>query len=61
MGIESWFLTLLGGGLFRWGGILQNIFHTIAMGPLRLVGCILHLHFDSIIKKCARERNQQLK
>lgn len=58
MGTESWMLTLLGGGLFRWGGLFQNILHAILLGPLRIIGCFLHLHFDRIIKNCAKEKTE---
>uniref|UniRef100_A0A1A9ZEB1 Uncharacterized protein n=1 Tax=Glossina pallidipes TaxID=7398 RepID=A0A1A9ZEB1_GLOPL len=51
LGFESWLLTLLRGGLFRWGGLFQNIFHA------SLLGCFLHLHFERIIKSCAKEKN----
>ncbi|KAI9576092.1 3-ketodihydrosphingosine reductase [Glossina fuscipes] len=57
LGFESWLVTLLGGGLFRWGGLLQNIFHALLLGPLRVIGCFLHLHFERIIKNCAKEKN----
>ncbi|XP_036341817.1 3-ketodihydrosphingosine reductase-like [Rhagoletis pomonella] len=58
LGAESWFLTLLGGGLFRWGGFFQNIIHALLLGPLRIVGCFLHLHFERIIKNCAKEKKE---
>ncbi|XP_046806121.1 3-ketodihydrosphingosine reductase [Lucilia cuprina] len=56
LGVESWLLTLLGGGLFRWGGFFQNLFHALFLGPLRIIGCLLHLHFERIIKNCAKEK-----
>lgn len=56
LGAESWFLTLLGGGLFRWGGFFQNLIHAILLGPLRIVGCFLHLHFERVIKNCAKDK-----
>ncbi|XP_011185584.1 3-ketodihydrosphingosine reductase [Zeugodacus cucurbitae] len=56
LGAESWFLTLLGGGLLRWGGFFQNLMHAILLGPLRIVGCFLHLHFERVIKNCAKEK-----
>ncbi|XP_067623725.1 3-ketodihydrosphingosine reductase [Eurosta solidaginis] len=57
LGTESWALTLLGGGLFRWGGFFQNILHALLLGPLRIIGCFLHLHFERVIKSCAKEKN----
>ncbi|XP_039967226.1 3-ketodihydrosphingosine reductase [Bactrocera neohumeralis] len=56
LGAESWFLTLLGGGLFRWGGFFQNLIHALLLGPLRIVGCFLHLHFERVIKNCAKDK-----
>lgn len=56
LGVESWFLTLLGGGLFRWGGFFQNLIHALLLGPLRIIGCFLHLHFERVIKNCAKEK-----
>ncbi|XP_053948019.1 3-ketodihydrosphingosine reductase [Anastrepha ludens] len=58
LGVESWCLTLLGGGLFRWGGFFQNILHALLLGPLRIIGCFLHLHFERIIKNCAKEKKE---
>lgn len=58
MGTESWMLTLLGGGLFRWGGFFQNLFHAMLLGPLRIIGCFLHMHFERIIKNCAKEKTE---
>ncbi|XP_073841325.1 3-ketodihydrosphingosine reductase [Musca autumnalis] len=56
LGFESWLLTLLGGALFRWGGIFQNLFHAMLMGPLRIIGYFLHLHFERIIENCAKKK-----
>ncbi|XP_075146107.1 3-ketodihydrosphingosine reductase [Haematobia irritans] len=56
LGFESWLITLLGGALFRWNGIYENILHAIALGPLRIVGYILHLHFERIVRNCAKEK-----
>ncbi|XP_037956221.1 3-ketodihydrosphingosine reductase isoform X2 [Teleopsis dalmanni] len=56
LGTESWILALLGGGLFRWGGLLQNLLHAVILGPLRIAFCFMHLHFERIIKKCAKEK-----
>ena len=58
LGAGSWLLTLLGGGLFRWGGFFQNILHAVLLGPLRIIGCFLHLHFERIIKNCAKQKTE---
>ncbi|XP_055906274.1 3-ketodihydrosphingosine reductase [Eupeodes corollae] len=56
MGFESWLVTLLCGGMFPWGGLFQNIFHALVLGPLRIVGCFLQWHFGRIIRNCAKEK-----
>ncbi|XP_061393683.1 3-ketodihydrosphingosine reductase [Musca vetustissima] len=56
LGAESWILTVLGGGLFRWDGVFQNLFHALLVGPLRFIDYILHLHFERIIRNCAKKK-----
>lgn len=55
MGVESWLITMLGGGLLPWDGFFTNLLHALVIGPVRLFGYGLHKYFNSIIRKCAKE------
>ncbi|XP_030239534.1 3-ketodihydrosphingosine reductase [Drosophila navojoa] len=55
VGVESWLITMLAGGLLPWDGFFTNLLHALVIGPVRLFGYGLHKYFNSIIRKCANE------
>ncbi|KAH8394527.1 hypothetical protein KR215_003470 [Drosophila sulfurigaster] len=55
VGVESWLLTMVGGGLLPWNGFFTNLLHSFVIGPVRLFSYGLHKYFNGIINKCIRE------
>ncbi|KAH8359161.1 hypothetical protein KR093_004874 [Drosophila rubida] len=55
VGIESWLLTMVGGGLIPWDGFFTNLLHAFVIGPVRLFSYGLHKYFNGIIRKCIKE------
>lgn len=60
LGVESWVLSTLCVGMSPWKGPILCILQFYLLGPLRLVGLLIQWNFHRIIKKCAKEREQQL-
>lgn len=52
VGAESWILSTLCVGMAPWKGVFLNICHAWLLGPLRLIGLLIHWNFVRIIKRC---------
>lgn len=56
LGFESWILSILCVGMAPWNNFFISLLQIVLMGPLRLIGLFIQSNFDSVVKKCAKQK-----